>query len=148
MRKKIQRNTINLFLFNFVLVFCMYNISKAITLRKPKESKMKEFWCERQQLLKYTKVSSVSFLDPGPIDLFDCKILLFNLQRKVFRWNTFLLYKSSDEPLVVFFIYAFSLLLVLTAHFVLFCRFSFDSSFSFCDWGLTLFLWKDVGEGM
>lgn len=42
MRKKIQKNAINLFLFHLVLVFCMYNISKAITPRKPKGSKKRK----------------------------------------------------------------------------------------------------------
>lgn len=32
-----------------------------------------------QQLLKYIKVSSISFLDPGIIDVFESKILSFKL---------------------------------------------------------------------
>lgn len=36
-------------------------------------------WDEMQQLLKCIKVSSISLLDPGVIDVFESKILLFKL---------------------------------------------------------------------
>lgn len=77
MRKRTHKNAISLFLFHLLLAFCVSNISKLITLRKHKESKKeRNSFDVRQQLPKYIKVSSIFFLDPGPIE---CKILLFNL---------------------------------------------------------------------